>query len=90
MWSAVAGDTEAKPAFKARMDECPFPTLADAYEISTRLYTVTIRRAFVRYTERTLCGSESNRLVLPSHCQIGISPPEGRARLSLTSTTFSS
>jgi len=36
MWSAVAGDTEAKPAFKACMDECPFPTLAGAYEISTR------------------------------------------------------
>jgi len=28
--------TETKPAFKACMDECPLPTLADAYEISTR------------------------------------------------------
>jgi hypothetical protein len=28
--------TVAEPAFKACMDECPFPTLADAYEISTR------------------------------------------------------
>ena len=64
------------------MDECPFPTLAGAYEISTRSYTVTLRRAFVPDTGHTLCGPESNRLMLPSHYQIGISPPEGRTRLS--------
>jgi hypothetical protein len=45
------------------------------YEISTWLYTVTLRRAFVRHTGHTLSGSESNRLVLPSHYQSGIAPP---------------
>jgi hypothetical protein len=52
-------------------------------EISTRLYTVTMRRAFVRHTGHALYGSESNRLVLPSHYQIGIAPPEGCAHFSL-------
>ena len=44
-------------------------------EISPRLYTVTIRRAFVHHAGHTLCGSDSNRLVLPSHYRVGISPP---------------
>ncbi len=53
------------------------------FKISTRLYTVTMRRAFVRHTGHTLYGPESNRLVLPSHYQIGIAPPEGCAHFSL-------
>ena len=59
------------------LDECPFPTLADAYEISTRFYAVTVRRAFVHNTGHTLYGSESNRLMLPSHCQIRHFPAGG-------------
>lgn len=57
------------------MDECPLPTLADAYDISTRLYTITLRRALVPGTGPTLCEPGSNRPMLPSHYQIGISPP---------------
>jgi hypothetical protein len=61
-------------------------------EISTRLYTVTVRRAFVLRAGHTLYGTGSNRLVLPSHYQIGIAPPEGCAHFSLRQlpTTYSS
>ena len=34
--------------------------------------------------------SESNRLMLPSHYQIGIAPPEGCAHFSFSPTTYSS
>ena len=52
-------------------------------ETSTWLYTVTMRRAFVRHSGHTLYGTESNRRVLPSHYQIGIAPPQGCAHFSL-------
>jgi hypothetical protein len=35
-FSERLGSAAADPAFETRLDECPFPTLADTYEISTR------------------------------------------------------
>lgn len=59
----------------------PYPPSPAANEISTWLYTVTIRRAFVRSTEHTLLQAESNRLMLPSHYQSAFP----RRRVALTS-----
>ena len=69
-------------ARKIGFGRVPLPHPRRRCEISTWLYTVTIHRAFVRLTGHTLYGSESNRLMLPSHYQIGISPPEGCAHFS--------
>ncbi len=86
--SAYRGSSPCLPATLTRflhrsglLDECPFPTLADAYEISTRLYAVTLRYAVVRNTGHTLYGSESNRFMLPSHYRAAFP----RRRVVLTS-----
>ena len=73
------------------LDECPLPTLTNAYEASTRSYTVhkyTVGLCAIRGIRCT--GRNRTVRCCPRTTRIGLSPPQGCAHPSFTSTTFSS